>query len=225
MCMNRLHLLLTMLAWFAGCQQASQDYFPLAGDLYREYVIEEQVNNEKHVLKSIVTSLEPRTIEGITYYPQRFASGKTWFFRKSPEGIFATPDLDWPGKIVLGFPLIPGTAWQTETRLDILHRRHESFSGGESFISLEQKILLDFRIASIEETVRVPAGQFTHCLRVDGTGNVKVEARTRGIESIRVEQTDWYARGMGLVKRVRTEKSIPEKYQGTLIQELVTTKH
>lgn len=221
--MNRTCSALILAVLLGGCQPSPQDYFPLGERLYREYVIEEQINNEKHVLKSMVSGLEPRAVEGITYYPQRFASGETWYFRKKPEGIFVTPEPGRDEQVILGYPLEPGTRWQTQTRLDILHRRHESFSGGESFISPEQKIYLDFRITGVDDTVKVPAGRFTHCLRVDGAGTVKVEARTRGIDSIRVEQTDWYAKGEGLVKRIRTEKSIPEKYSGTLVQELVRT--
>ncbi len=224
--MNRMRLLVIVLVWLAGCGQASQDYFPLGGgdNLLREYVIAEQVNNEKHLLKSIVTDLKPRTIAGMAYYPQRYANGEVYYFWKSTEGIIVSPEPGQPGIIILGYPLEVGTSWQTETRIDVLHRRHESFSGGESFISLDQKIVLDFHIVSLDDTVKVPAGRFYHCLRIDGTRTVKVEARTRGIDHIFIEQTDWYARGIGLVKRTRTEKSIPEKYKGTLTEELVAIK-
>jgi hypothetical protein len=58
-------------------------------------------------------------------------------------------------------------------------------------------------------------------MRIEGTGSVTVKARTRGIDHIFIEQKEWYAQGVGLVKRIRTEKSIPEKYKGELIQELI----
>lgn len=222
--MNRMTLLVIMLAWFSGCGQASQEYFPLGENIRWEYVIEEQVNDEKKILKSIVTGLKSRTIEGLTYYPLIYASGEIYYFRKSTDGIIVTPKPGQPGNIILGFPLEVGTDWKTETQLGILHHRHESFSGGESFISLGQDIILDFHIAGLDETVDVPAGKFFNCMRIDGIGTVKVEARTRGLDHILIEQTDWYARGTGLVKRIRTEASIPEKYRGTHTQELVAIK-
>lgn len=220
----RLFFLFIIPVNVSSCGQAGQDYFPLGNNYRWEYVIEEKVNDQREVLKSVGADLKPVTIEGIEYYPRRYANGKTYYFQKSEAGISVSADPGQPGKIILGFPFRTGTAWQTETRVDILHRRHESFSGGESFISLDDKIILDFRIAGMDDTVGVPAGQYSHCMRIEGSGSVKVDARTRGIDHIRIEETEWYAKGVGLVRRKRTETSVPEKYRGELVQELVSVK-
>lgn len=223
-CRCRLFFLFIIPASVCSCGQASQDYFPLGNNYRWEYVIEEQVNNQPEVLKSVGADLKPLTVEGIDYYPRRYANGKTYYFKKSEAGISVATEPGLPGKIILGFPLRTGTAWQAETRVDILHRRHESFSGGESFISLDNKIILDFHIAGMDDTVGVPAGRYTHCMRIEGSGSVKVDARTRGIDHILIEETEWYAKGIGLVRRKRKEMSVPEKYRGELIQELVSVK-
>ena len=222
--MNRKYQFVMLLLWLAACGQVNQAYFPLGNGLYRQYVIEQQVNSEKQVLKSIQTDLKPRVTEGITYYPRTHANGETLYFRQTTAGISVSSEPGKVGETVLGFPLQPGTSWQMETRIDILHRRHESFSGGESFINPDQKVVLDFQIASLDDQVEVPVGRFINCMRIEGRGGVKVEARTRGIDHILIEQTDWYARGIGLIKRIRTEKSVPAKYEGTLTQELEVVK-
>ena len=223
-CRYRLFFLFIIPVSVCSCGQSGQDYFPLGNHYSREYVIEEKVNDQREILKSVGAELEPITIEGSEYYPRRYANGKTYYFKKSEAGISVVTEPGQPGKIILGFPFLTGTTWQTETRVDILHRRHESFSGGESFISPDDKIMLDFHIAGMDDTVRVPAGEYTHCMRIEGNGSVKVDARTRGIDHIRIEETEWYAKGVGLVRRKRTEMSIPEKYRGELVQELVSVK-
>lgn len=219
--MNRLFFLFTFPYCLGGCHHTNQDYFPLGNNYRWEYVIEKKVDDKREVLKSLVANLKRQTIEGIEYYPRRNANGETYYFKKSGKGIFVSPAPGRPEKIILGFPVQAGTSWQTETAIEILQRRHESFSGGESFISPDHKIMLDLHIASMDDIVEVPAGQFSHCMRIEGTGSVTVEARTRGIEHILIEQREWYAQGVGLVKQIRTEISVPEKYKGIQIQELI----
>jgi hypothetical protein len=205
----------------AGCGPVGEDYIPLGTGHRWEYVIEERVNDKHEILKSLVANLKHQKIDGIEYYPRRNANGETYYINKSVQGIFVSPNPGHPGKIILGFPIQTGTSWQTETGIEILQRRHESFSGGESFISLDHKIMLDFHIASMDDPVEVPAGRFPHCMRIEGTGSVTVEARTRGIDHIIVEQREWYAKGIGLVKRIRTETGVPGKYKGEQILELI----
>lgn len=221
---NRLYFLFLVPVCLGGCGQPGQEYFPLGEKYRQDFVIEETVNNQREILKSVYENLEPVTVGAATYYPRRYADGKLYYFKKSEAGISVSAEPGHPGKMILGFPLQTGTSWQSETSVDILHRRHESFTGGESFISLDDKTMLDFRIVAMDDVVKVPAGRYTGCMRIEGTGSVKVEARTRGIDHILIKETEWYAQGIGLVRRTRTETSVPEKYKGKLVQELVATK-
>ena len=50
---------------------------------------------------------------------------------------------------------------------------------------------------------------------------MRVEERTRGITSINIEQTEWYAPDIGLVKMTRKEYTIPEKIKAEMVQELL----
>ncbi|NIN36706.1 MAG: hypothetical protein GTO60_17070, partial [Gammaproteobacteria bacterium] len=91
--------------------------------LSREYVIEEQVNDVQQVLKSIVTSLPAETIDNQTYYPHHYASGEIYYFNKSDKGVSVSHEPGQAGNIILGYPLVLGTSWQTETRIGILDQR------------------------------------------------------------------------------------------------------
>lgn len=222
--MKQFFLLFFSLLYLSGCEQSIDSYFPLEGDIRWEYTIEEKLNDQLKIIKSIVVSLDSKTVNDIEFYPQRSANGETYYFSKSEKGIYLSPDTDKEGEILLGLPIQAGMHWQASTRIIILDSRHESFSGGESFISLNDQIIVDYKITNIDETVQVPAGNYTNCIRVDSSATVAVKERTRGIERILIHQTDWYAKGVGLVKRIRNESSVPDKYKGEQIQELTSFK-
>ncbi len=218
-------LLIILFIVISGCGKANKEYFPLGIDLRWEYIIEEKLNDKVTLSKSIVSNLDSKSKNGIAYFPRRYANGETVYFSEVREGILRSPYPDLKGEIVLGNPLKLGTTWQTGTRIEILDSRHESFSGGEAFISQADQIMLDAKIVKLNDTVKVAAGTFSNCLRVESHATVTVEARTRGIDSILIDQTEWYARGVGLVKRIREERSMPEKYAGKQVMQLVSLKN
>jgi hypothetical protein len=218
-------LFLILLLCNIGCGQTSQDYFPLGGDFRWEYIIEEKLNDKHKIFKSLVANLDSKTIDSIEYFPRRSVNGETYYFSKTKQGILLSSAANQNGEIILGFPLEVGTQWQAVTRIKILDSRHESFSGGESFISLDDQIILDLQITKLDDTVTVPAGTFTNCLRIESYASVTVKERTRGIERILIQQTEWYGIGVGLVKRIRNERSVPDKYKGEQVQKLVLLQH
>ena len=217
---NALLVIFISLVLF-GCEKSKLDYFPLESGYRWEYLITEKLNDETKIGKSIVSNLQSKKVNNVTYYPRWNANGETHYFSKSEEGIFLSPSVDQTGEIIFKYPLELGTNWKAATRIDILDSRHESFSGGESFISLDEEIVLKFKIAGKDDKVQTSIGVFTNCLRIEGTASVTVKERTRGIDLILIQQTDWYAPGAGLVKRIRKEQSVPDKYIGEQLIELV----
>jgi hypothetical protein len=212
------------LLFISGCGEPVPDYFPLGNNLRWEYSIQETVNNKTEELKSIIANLPGKKFNDTVYYPRRSLSGETYLFRKTPQAIYLSKEPDQSGDIVFGYPLEQETGWQANSGIYILERRHESFSGGESFIDLDEPITLDYTIEELDESVEVPAGRFTGCIRIKASGKGAVMSRTIGIDGIVIEQIEWYAPGTGLVKRVRKEFSVPDKFHGEFIQVLVSIK-
>ena len=217
-------IIITCLITATGCGQSAPDYFPLGNELEWEYSIQQIVNNEKSELKLIIANLQGKEIDDILYYPRKSASGHIYYFHKTPEAIYHSDEPGSPDAIVLKYPLEQGVKWRSGSGIYILERRHESFAGGESFISLDGTIFLDYVIKSLNESVEVPAGRFANCVRIEASGSVHVNARTRGVDHIVVEQTDWYAPDVGLVKSIRKEFTVPDKINGEMVQELVSIK-
>jgi len=89
---------------------------------------------------------------------------------------------------------------------------------------VQQNIPLEFTVEAEDDTVTVGAGTFEHCLRVKATGSLFAGSTLQdfmGIRFIQVEQTDWYAPGVGLIRRVRNESTTPAEWNNTYTQELL----
>jgi len=208
----------------AGCEKQSPDYFPLDENLVYEYSILQQVNDEKHKAKLVIVGLPAAKNGDEIIYPRITAGGVMLYFQKRPGGIYYSGDTGVAGHLLLKYPLQQNATWRAASDIYILKRRHESFAGGESFISLGGMVSLGYRIVGLHELVQVPAGRFENCVRVDAAGTMPVEERTRGIKKINIEQTEWYAPNVGLVKMTRKEYTTPDKIRAEMVQELTDIK-
>ena len=205
----------------AGCERQASDYFPLEENLVYEYSILQTVNAEIHQARLIIANLPAISTGDEIFYPRRTAAGTMLYFQKRPGGIYYLGDPGVAGHIILKYPLLQNTTWRSASDVYVLKNRHESFAGGEAFISLGGMLSLNYRIAGLHDLVQTPAGRFENCVRVEASGSMRVEERTRGITSINIEQTEWYAPDIGLVKMTRKEYTIPEKIKAEMVQELL----
>ncbi len=106
---------------------------------------------------------------------------------------------------VMLLPLKVGAHWQRQSTTGALEIVVDPF---RRLLRIEVPVSLDFVVESMDDAVSVKAGDFTHCLRIRGTGKGFFNSdKTLGKAHISVEQTDWYAPGVGLVKTIREEKT------------------
>ena len=208
----------------AGCERRAPDYFPLEENLVYEYSIVQQVNEERHQAILVIAGLPARKIRDEIIYPRITASGEMLYFQRKAGGIYYSGDIDVAGHLILRYPLVENATWRAASDISVLKRRHESFAGGEAFISLGGMMSLTYRIVGLQDLVQVPAGRFAYCVRVDATGTMPVAERTRGIEKFTIEQTEWYAPDIGLVKMTRKEYTTPDKIRAEMTQELIAVK-
>ena len=210
-----------IIVLLACCSQPSNDYFPFGETIKWEYRYTKDLGNNHHEGKSIIVQLPSIKAENIIYFPFRYAHGETVYYSETGTGIHRAPNREQNGKLFLKMPFELNTSWQRETNIELLNSRHESFSGGESFISQGEKIFLESKIVSFNETITVPAGSFSEVMRIDSNASVTVIERTRGIDQILIKQSEWYAKGVGHIKRSRNEISVPDKYVAKQVTELL----
>ena len=207
-----------------SCSAPDTSYFPTAPGYEWTYDISRK-NPEIQgpvIQRSIVRNLPARTVDGITYYPKIYANGKKHYFTDFAEGISRQHTDAERTDLVIGYPLSTGTEWRAASVLFLfdLPRKLHDFRG-----RISRNLELDYTITSTADEVRVPAGHFVRCLRVDAVGFLDLPHRLMlGIRMIKVEQTQWYAPGVGLVKMTRREFAIPNLYPSEYTQVLTSFK-
>lgn len=114
-----------------------------------------------------------------------------------------------------------GASWTTKSRLRLIESR--TFAAEDRLRGRYLPIDLETTIGSLDETVEVPSGRYSQCIRVDSKGATTVRAdRGNILVEVRTEQQEWYAPGVGLVKSQRVESSkSPFLRDGRYLQELL----
>jgi hypothetical protein len=180
--------------------------------LYRQYdVTVNTVFLEKHS-KYVVLTQPSREFEGSRVMTQVVNGGLVYFYVDAPDGIHRIATrrtegtqtvTDKTDRLVLPHPLRLGESWKQETMTGVLETVVDPF---RRIYRLEIPVMMRYTVESLSDRVRVPAGTFDDCLRIRGVGNAahKGDAAIRKA-AVSVEQIDWYAPGVGLVKSYRRE--------------------
>ena len=207
----------------AGCgRNGSADYFPLGGKQTWDYEIRRSIKGEQHTQRLLLTSLPAANIDGIEYFPQLRLDGRVDVFSRSKNGIERVNFASAPALPVLPAELKPKASWRAPGRilfLEITGAFHATFQERKKLT-----IDLDYVVEAMDDNVEVAAGSFNICMRVKSTGSMFAGATLKeflGISFIQIEQTEWYAPGVGLVKRVRKESTTPADWNNNFEQELL----
>lgn len=205
-----------------ACAPPDTGYFPTTPGYEWRYDISKKTPAMQHGItqKSIVRNLPARTVGNVTYYPQIHANRKTYYFTRSGDGIGRGTPGAAEVRQVIGQPLRVGTEWSAVSRLYLFDLPKQLDDGWDI---LSRNLTLDYTISSLDEQVDTPAGRFNGCLRIDSVGFLDLPRRLMlGIKLIKVEQTQWYAPGIGLVRMTRREFAFPDLYTSEYTQVLTS---
>lgn len=198
-----------------GCgRDHSGDYFPLVEGRYWQYRVHTETMKYPSDLKLTVRGLAPAQWEGGEAERRMLNDRRIQFFRRDEKGVFrvatATTDSaqakpDTPPEPALAFPLEVGRTWTQRTTTGVLEVVVDPF---RLHVSIREPVEMTYTVEALDDVVRVPAGRFERCLRVKGRGTGRYKGMSAILPAdISVEQTDWYAPGVGLVKTLRTERT------------------
>lgn len=159
------------------------------------------------------------------------SSGTRYYLASNEEGIFRVakqvliekqPRFDPVPKMVLPseVDLDVGATWEVETQPFAL----ASTAAHIPWLPEANRFGLMYEIVDMDATVETVAGTFQHCIQVQGQAQISFYADPRlGYQDLLIQQTEWYAKGVGLVKLVRDEPLDLEMYQGgQVILELIS---
>ena len=207
-----------------ACDRPAAGYFPVAPGYEWNYEIRRSTPPLEGLItqKSIIRSLGPETVGADRYYPRIYANGRKFHYTRSTEGISRKSPGSDSAERVIGYPLRVGTQWSSTARLQLFDLPKKLEDGWDG---LSRNMTMDYTITSLDEAVNVPAGRFSRCLRIDAVGFLDLPQRIMlGIRIIKVEQTQWYAPEVGLIKMTRREFAIPNLYPSEYTQVLTSFK-
>lgn len=206
----------------AGCggpPAEAGSLFPLqAGHVwtYRTTLDEDHLPPERETLVLATLGREDLDggpgLEAGPAWRRRSASGVDYWLRADASGIWrvasksdldAEPRPDAQRRYVLKAPYKVGTSWTHPTTAYLLKRRQEF---PREIRHSHPAVPMVYTIEAVGETVAVPAGEFSDCLRVRGLAQVRLFADpTTGWRDLPLITTEWYCRGVGLVRLEREE--------------------
>lgn len=200
-------LLAGFLLSLVACSQQDEGYFPLARGHSWDYLETLIIRGESHFRRRVITTQEPVRIEGKMLFVQEAQGGQRRYFSRTDAGIFRERPGTKQTDLILPLPLNENKYWTLISRLGVIESR--TFAKEDRILIRPPPIKLEYSLISKDETVIVSAGRFTHCLKIKGKGTTIVRVdRGNGIAEVDVENYDWYAPGVGLVKTERIERSV-----------------
>ncbi|MBI5616433.1 MAG: hypothetical protein HY943_09090 [Gammaproteobacteria bacterium] len=225
-------LFLAFATVLAGCSEPTDEsLFPLTPGRNWYYQARTVVRDEPHAQRIVIANTVAKDVPGAKLATQRRQMAWDYYFKETERGIFRIGSTDRRENgprtaeeevMILPHDVKEGSSWRMTSRLELVESR--TFSADDRIVGRYYPVHLTARVAARDESVKVPAGSFAHCVRVDATGETSVRVdRGYGTAPVKVTQQDWYAPGVGLVKSTRLEHSDSTFLRpGTYDQELVS---
>ena len=206
-------------------------HFPLGGGHRWVYdqITERDANLVDHE-ELVLHNLGADTLESGPAWHRRSDSGVEYWLRADATGVYRVasksdldeqPLPDAQPRYVLKAPYTAGTSWQSDTTSYLLRRRAEF---PPELRHSYPKIRMTYTIEAAEPEVATRAGRFQDCLRVKGSAQLRLFADpVLGFRDMPLTTTEWYCKGVGLVRLERSEPANSNFLSGgTLRLELVS---
>lgn len=206
-------LLGVLLSALAGCGEEPGGYYPLEAGRWWQYATTATILDEPRSQKIIISNFANGMLEGQPVAVRRIQAGELHYLRHGESGIQRVArrlpgalELTSEDPPVLLFPADPaGVApWQVKSRLSLVESR--TFARADRVIVRRIPVELTAEITALDAEIRVPAGNFSDCVLITSRGSSFVKTdRGNAVAEVFVEQRDWFAPGIGLVRSERSE--------------------
>lgn len=205
----------------SACRPGGQNanYFPLDSGWSWQYRVTFDIKNVgKETTAIVVANSSPLTEDNQKVFPRIYQDGHRYDYVFRDNGILLVSDRASDNQIrpaeaeqyVLKYPLAAGTSWPVASQTYLLRRQIFSPTA-VIMVPITVPIDVAYTVEATDDIVRVPAGVFRNCIRIRGTAaSVRDLGERIGDAEVRVDATEWFAPGVGLVKMVRKEDSRPE---------------
>jgi hypothetical protein len=216
------------LCLLTGCSRAPDYYYPLAGGKYWRYVMTYHTMDGNFKGIYAVENLGRKKEDVHNIYVRRLLDGSSNFLQVNDQGIRLagragtgdgqTTRAD-PNHYIFHFPLAVGKEWQDTT---VSRALIKTGPPQKTEFHINAQVPVTVKIESLTDAVSVPAGTFADCMRITLKGDTFADAGNYvGLTIVKINETDWYAPGVGLIKSIRQESTTSKALdRGEIVLEL-----
>ncbi len=214
-----------------GCSEQNNEYFPLEKIKTWNYTIKIQPDVDDTVIyKKTNQSLGKQKIslknESFEVYPFLKEDGTILYYQSSDDGIYRsgikfTRDVNFniieKNRMVLPSPIKIGGKWEVDSKTFLILKRYPYYD-----YRATTNFKLNYEILSTKEVIQTPLGKFRNCLKIRGTGKTSFIGDSEiGSIIIEVLSEEWYAKDIGLIKAIRTEKTDTDLFGTTKMVQIL----
>ncbi|MEX2516535.1 MAG: hypothetical protein WD572_06435 [Gammaproteobacteria bacterium] len=209
--MKILFTLVLLLSLPACGDSADSKYFPLKQQQLLTYHKQLTRSDGSFENKFLIRITGPESIAGKQLYLQQTASGISALLERNDDGIYQVGStqhgehsLNATPVMIMPIPLTVGSRWQTLTQTELLEWRKYSLEKIDR--GLRIKLPMDYHCTKLDARIITPAGNFQNVAVIKGYAERRMEfTGDTGFIVIKIDSTQWYAPGIGLIKSERTE--------------------
>ena len=226
--MLKYFFILLFTVYISACSKEDQSYFPLAGGYKWRYDVTQITRDGLEKQQYILSNLGESKLNELPVYIRRSIDGTSLYYSMTDNGIDylghrpasgVDPEFVTDKQTVISFPLQEKTMWEQLTTTKLLKKTGPP---QKTEFKIVAEVPMEVEIESMNEVVSVPAGKFEQCMKITMSGSTYKDAGNYvGLTIVNVEQTNWYAKGIGLVKMERLETTKSDALdKGSLLIEL-----
>ena len=202
-------------AFMAGCSSSSSSYFPLEHSRWWYYEISETILDERRNSRYVVVNSGKGVLDSRDVFLQSAQITSLDYLRYKGDGVERIASRR-PGmtgivrevstRVILPDTLEPGRKWHVSTTLGLIESR--TFARTDRVVVRRYPVEIEKTIAANDASVRVEAGYFDDCIRVESEGRAVIGTdRGNSQALVLVRVTEWYAKDVGLVRLERVESA------------------
>ena len=213
-----------------SCSEKQSDFFPLDKIQSWTYGVEivPEVEN-KIFYKKTNNSIGKKKIKigknEKVVFPVLREDGTTFFYEVTEKGVIRQgvrylkdKEINFDdSRLVLPSSIKINKVWSNNSKTFLILRRYPYYD-----YKATTNFKINYKVMSLNETVKTPSGIFKDCLMIKGEGETNFIGDTEiGSIGIKITSEEWYSKKVGLVKMVREEKTDTDLFGTTKMIQLL----
>ncbi|NKB36762.1 MAG: hypothetical protein GKR93_06250 [Gammaproteobacteria bacterium] len=208
-------VLILLCLGLTACGKKDNSYFPLSSGYEWHYQVLALTTDGVHEQRIILHSLDPREIDGQSYFVLRSLTGLLYLYRSTEDGLEQEGYLrhkkqedEFVSDRVMLLPKQLEVGYEWESMMKTRTLGHKWNSSEARVPQMIASVPVNNRIENTNAVVTTAAGRFNNCLEISTKGfSFHKGGRFSERTLVEIDQLNWYAPGVGLVKSVIKETS------------------